>query len=717
MSEPRDIATRRPEAIGVITHDLGGYYFGGMLNGIHQAACKAGVPLIVIREALSHHQIPLVSSDIVAGWIVLHPNETHRENLAKLCATKKPVIMVPVPLDEIPATLVQADNHGGMRDVVLHLIDHGHRRIAYVDHGPEVWSEQRFLGYCDAFDARGIAYDPELVLHPEVDTVPGKPSHAQRGQLAAQYLLEQGLPCTAVAAATDACALELMQIVQAAGYHVPEDLAVVGFDDVDDAQHASPPLTTVRSQFVTLGREAVKQLLAEIAGGHAARPQAVSVPTIVLHRRSCGCATLEELLVTSDADDAAGSWQTRLVRQLAQVLLYPLSLDPAISPAQIWQGANVLVAALDAALHEQQLPVASFEVMWQQAIQQTESLELHQGALWLLEDAAEQQLAISRADAQPMVKALLRQIRLDLIRARLAYEAESKHLLNAQVQSNYAVGMALLRSSGKAARSLGWLEHTPASWGCLGLWDTKAHSDAPTLTIAGVYDRNDIPHLVTGQFVQLTAFPPIDQLPTSLQQGQDLVILCPIRTQEHDWGVLALSGWFGQQLMTSTEDLTIQATLLGATLDRDAVFATLAEQQATLQESYTRERMMAQTIRELGCPIIPLLPGVLLVPLIGALDSERAQQIIGTTLEAIAAQQAQTILLDVTGVPIVDTQVANSLIQTARAAMLLGARVILVGIRPEIAQSIVGLGIDLKHLMIHSTLANAIRMLQIKQFL
>jgi rsbT co-antagonist protein RsbR len=126
---------------------------------------------------------------------------------------------------------------------------------------------------------------------------------------------------------------------------------------------------------------------------------------------------------------------------------------------------------------------------------------------------------------------------------------------------------------------------------------------------------------------------------------------------------------------------------------------------------------MAQTLRELVCPIIPLLPGVVLLPVMGALDSERAQQIISTILEAIAAQQAQTILLDVTAVPIVDTQVANSLIQTARAATLLGARVILVGIRPEIAQSIVGLGIDLKHLMIHSTLANAIRMLQIKQFL
>ena len=108
---------------------------------------------------------------------------------------------------------------------------------------------------------------------------------------------------------------------------------------------------------------------------------------------------------------------------------------------------------------------------------------------------------------------------------------------------------------------------------------------------------------------------------------------------------------------------------------------------------------------------------MLLVPLIGAIDSQRAQQIIGGVLEAIEEQRAQTVFLDVTGVPIVDTQVASSLIQTAQAAMLLGARVVMVGIRPEIAQSIVGLGIDLSHLKMYSDLASAISMLQLRRTL
>jgi anti-anti-sigma regulatory factor len=116
-------------------------------------------------------------------------------------------------------------------------------------------------------------------------------------------------------------------------------------------------------------------------------------------------------------------------------------------------------------------------------------------------------------------------------------------------------------------------------------------------------------------------------------------------------------------------------------------------------------------VRELGSPIIPLLPGVLLVPLVGAIDSARAQQIIDTVLQGVAGHQATAVLLDISGVPLVDTQVANSLVQTARAASLLGARVSLVGVRPEIAQSIVGLGIELPQLAAQPTLAAALRTL------
>ena len=103
------------------------------------------------------------------------------------------------------------------------------------------------------------------------------------------------------------------------------------------------------------------------------------------------------------------------------------------------------------------------------------------------------------AAPRPAVVALLRRMQLELMRARLAYEIVPKQILGEQVQGNYAVSMALLGSSADTARSLAWLEHTPASWGCLGLSDDKPTGRAAHLTIAGVYQRNATPSLAIGE--------------------------------------------------------------------------------------------------------------------------------------------------------------------------------------------------------------------------
>ena len=156
--------------------------------------------------------------------------------------------------------------------------------------------------------------------------------------------------------------------------------------------------------------------------------------------------------------------------------------------------------------------------------------KLLHSALTLLEDAAEQRLAdvSSCVEAGSAVRTLLRQMRLEQVRARVAYEVELKQVLSDQVQMNYAVSMALLRGSGDAARSLAWLEHTPVTWGGLGLWDSSPRAGTEGLTIAGVYDRDGRPGLANGQSLRHTAFPPLDHLPPSTQQGQDLIVLCPI---------------------------------------------------------------------------------------------------------------------------------------------------------------------------------------------
>ncbi len=117
-----------------------------------------------------------------------------------------------------------------------------------------------------------------------------------------------------------------------------------------------------------------------------------------------------------------------------------------------------------------------------------------------------------------------------------------------------------------------------------------------------------------------------------------------------------------------------------------------------------------QTIRELSTPILPLYEGILVLPLVGAIDSFRAGQIMERLLTAIAERQADIVIIDITGVPVIDTAVANYLLQTARAAQLIGAQVILVGIGPEIAQTIVQLGVDLRGIQIGANLQSGVEL-------
>lgn len=106
-------------------------------------------------------------------------------------------------------------------------------------------------------------------------------------------------------------------------------------------------------------------------------------------------------------------------------------------------------------------------------------------------------------------------------------------------------------------------------------------------------------------------------------------------------------------------------------------------------------RAQEAQIRELSTPLLPLYDGILALSLVGTIDSHRAGQILEALLTGISAQQAEVVIIDITGVPVVDTSVAQHLIQSARAARLLGAHVVLVGIGPEIAQTLTQLGADL----------------------
>jgi rsbT co-antagonist protein RsbR len=112
----------------------------------------------------------------------------------------------------------------------------------------------------------------------------------------------------------------------------------------------------------------------------------------------------------------------------------------------------------------------------------------------------------------------------------------------------------------------------------------------------------------------------------------------------------------------------------------------------------------AASLTELSTPLIPITKDVVLMPLIGTMDSHRASLVIETLLDGINKSKARFAILDITGVSVVDTQVANSLLKAAKSVRLLGADVILTGIRPDVARTLVELGADMGDLVTCSTL-------------
>ncbi|HJZ47535.1 MAG TPA: STAS domain-containing protein [Roseiflexaceae bacterium] len=186
-------------------------------------------------------------------------------------------------------------------------------------------------------------------------------------------------------------------------------------------------------------------------------------------------------------------------------------------------------------------------------------------------------------------------------------------------------------------------------------------------------------------------------------------------------GVLALLvGRFGRTLQVALHDshsreqelerlrASLETTVTDRTAALEQALAAVEQREATLTQTLADLHTSEAAVRELSAPVIPVLPGVLVAPLIGAIDSARADVLADNLLHMIEHTRAQRVIFDITGVPLVDTQVAQVLVQTTAAARLLGAESLLVGIRPEVAQTIVTLGIDFAAIATYPTLQEAV---------
>lgn len=153
---------------------------------------------------------------------------------------------------------------------------------------------------------------------------------------------------------------------------------------------------------------------------------------------------------------------------------------------------------------------------------------------------------------------------------------------------------------------------------------------------------------------------------------------------------------------------TLEKTVQERTAELQEALHTVEQREAQLQQTLADLRASQEAIRELSAPVLPVLPGVLIAPLVGAIDEARAETFVSNVLHAIERERAHHIIFDITGVPLVDTQVARMILRAADAARLLGAQVIVVGIRPEVAQTVVGLGVALNRMRTFANLQQAV---------
>jgi sigma-B regulation protein RsbU (phosphoserine phosphatase) len=263
-------------------------YQNEIILGANDECQEHGVDLYCFAGGLSNTSDPrnlvydLVGPDDLDA-VILVPGTMASEDSVEVEALFQrfaalPLCTIGPPRPNVASLSV--DNMSGIRELTRHLIEkHGRRRVAFIS-GPNNEAAQRFDGYRQALRECGVAYDERLVL--AGDFTP--PSGARA--VAALLARERG-GCDAIVAGNDWMALGALDALTSRGLRVPEDVALIGFDDIEPARFVTPPLTTVRQPPRQLGMLAVRRVLAMANG--ASDSEALFLATTIMVRESCGC--------------------------------------------------------------------------------------------------------------------------------------------------------------------------------------------------------------------------------------------------------------------------------------------------------------------------------------------------------------------------------------------------------------------------------------------
>jgi LacI family transcriptional regulator len=276
------LASGRAQVVGLVVHDLDTSYIGEIVRGIDEELASASYDLMLYTTHKRKHResafVTNLTAGLADGLLLVLPTDP-ASYLDSIRRRGFPFVLIDHGGSGADGPSVGATNHQGACDATRYLIGLGHRRIGFVTGNLEMGcAADRLAGYRTALREHGLAVDPCLIQEGDF----AQP----RGFDCARTLLSLREPPTAIFASNDVSAFGVVEAIRDRGLRVPDDVSVIGFDDIPTAASIHPALTTVRQPLEEMGRQATRMLLEFIANPDR-QVERLDLPTSLVIRGSC----------------------------------------------------------------------------------------------------------------------------------------------------------------------------------------------------------------------------------------------------------------------------------------------------------------------------------------------------------------------------------------------------------------------------------------------
>ena len=290
----KSLRLKRTQTLALIVPDIQNSFWTTVARGVEDAAQSQGYSIFLCNTdenaAKQRRYLEVVISQRADG-VIIAPSDSKAENLALLRKRRIPTVVMDRQINGWEVDTVMGDSVSAARSLVKHLIDLGHRRIAMIS-GPQTTSTstERVIGYRLALDEAGISYDPELVKFGEYRSISGE-------RLTHQLVAASNRP-TAIFAANNVIALGVIDALSAHDMRIPQDMALVSFDDLPNTSRLFPFLTVAVQPAYDLGANAAQLMLSRLESDQSPAPRRVILPSRMIIRHSCGATLNDDKLPT-----------------------------------------------------------------------------------------------------------------------------------------------------------------------------------------------------------------------------------------------------------------------------------------------------------------------------------------------------------------------------------------------------------------------------------